>query len=55
MALVPNTLVNQPLQSPKMMQGGSSATPDDLRKCFDTFTNERCKGKDVTKLRFVIE
>ena len=26
-----------------------------LRKRFDTFMNERCKGKDATKLRFVIE
>jgi hypothetical protein len=38
-----------------LLQGGSPATPDDLRKRFDTFMNERCKGKDSTKLRFVIE
>ena len=38
-----------------LLQGGSPATPDDLRKRFDTFMNERCKGKDATKLRFVIE
>ena len=38
-----------------LLHGGSPATPDDLRKRFDTFINERCKGKDSTKLRFVIE
>lgn len=38
-----------------MLVYGSPATPDDLRKRFDTFMNERCKGKDATKLRFVIE
>ena len=38
-----------------LLHGGSPATPDDLRKRFDTFMNERCKGKDATKLRFVIE
>jgi hypothetical protein len=38
-----------------LLQGGSPATPDDLRKRFDTFMNERCKGKDATKLRFVVE
>jgi len=38
-----------------LLQGGSPATPDDLRKRFDTFMNGRCKGKDATKLRFVIE
>lgn len=38
-----------------LLQGGSPATPDDLRKRFDTFMNERCRGKDATKLRFVIE
>lgn len=35
--------------------GRLSAKPDNLRKRFDTFMNERCKGKDATKLRFVIE
>ncbi len=38
-----------------LLHGGSPATPDDLRKRFDTFINERCKGKDSTKLRFVVE
>jgi hypothetical protein len=38
-----------------LLQGGSPATPEDLRKRFETFMNERCKGKDVTKLRFVVE
>ena len=38
-----------------LLQGGSPATPDDLRKRFDTFLNDRCKGKDASKLRFVVE
>lgn len=38
-----------------LLQGGSPATPDDLRKRFDSFMTERCRGKDATKLRFVIE
>ncbi len=38
-----------------LLAGGSPATPDELRKRFDTFMNERCKGKDASKLRFVIE
>ena len=38
-----------------LLQGGSPATPDDLRKRFDTFMNERCKGKDASKLRFVVD
>ena len=31
------------------------ATPGDLRKRFETFLNDRCKGKDASKLRFVVE
>ncbi|WP_295405967.1 DUF6079 family protein [uncultured Thiocystis sp.] len=38
-----------------LLAGGSPATPDELRKRFDAFMNERCKGKDATKLRVVIE
>lgn len=38
-----------------LLQGGSPATPDELRKRFDTLISERAKGKDATKLRFVIE
>lgn len=38
-----------------LLQGGSPATPDDLRKRFEFFLNDRCKGKDATKLRFVVE
>ena len=38
-----------------LLLGGSPATPDDLRKRFDAFVGERCKGKDSTKLRFVID
>ena len=28
---------------------------DDLRRRFEAFLGERCKGKDVSKLRFVVE
>ncbi|MDU0365110.1 DUF6079 family protein [Rhizobium sp. 25PS6] len=38
-----------------LLEGGSPATPDDLRKRFERFLNDRSKGKDVTKLRFVVE
>jgi hypothetical protein len=38
-----------------LLTGGSPATPDDLRRRFESFMNERCKGKDAGKLRFVIE
>lgn len=38
-----------------LLHGGSPATPDDLRKRFEAFLNDRCKGKDLAKLRFVVE
>lgn len=38
-----------------LLQGGSPATPEDLRKRFESFLTDRCKGKDTTKLRFVVE
>jgi len=38
-----------------LLQGGSPTTPEDLRKRFESFLNDRCKGKDTTKLRFVVE
>jgi hypothetical protein len=38
-----------------LLQGGAPATPEDLRKRFESFLNDRCKGKDTTKLRFVVE
>jgi hypothetical protein len=38
-----------------LLQGGSPATPDDLRKRFETLLKDRCKGKDASKLRFVVE
>ncbi len=38
-----------------LLQGGSPASPDDLRKRFEKFLNDRCKGKDTSKLRFVVE
>ena len=38
-----------------LLLGGSPATPEDLRERFELFLNERCKGKDASKLRFVVE
>lgn len=38
-----------------LLQGGSPASPDELRKRFENLLNDRCKGKDTTKLRFVVE
>ena len=38
-----------------LLLGGSPATPEDLRKRFETFLSDRCKGKDTSKLRFVVE
>ena len=38
-----------------LLQGGSPATPEDLRKRFEAFLTDRCKGKDASKLRFVVE
>jgi len=38
-----------------LLKGGSPATPEDLRKRFEAFLDDRCKGKDTTKLRFVVE
>jgi hypothetical protein len=38
-----------------LLAGGSPATPDDLRKRFEAFINERSRGKDASKLRFVVE
>ncbi|MBY6083622.1 DUF6079 family protein [Ruegeria arenilitoris] len=38
-----------------LLEGGSPATPEDLSKRFEAFLNDRCKGKDKTKLRFVVE
>ena len=38
-----------------LLLGGSPATPEDLRKRFESFLSDRCKGKDTTKLRFVVD
>lgn len=38
-----------------LLQGGSPGTPDDQRKRIKAFLNERCKGKDLSKLRLVVE
>lgn len=38
-----------------LLQGGSPAKPDELRERFENFVREHCKGKDIGKLRFVVE
>jgi hypothetical protein len=38
-----------------LLLGGSPATLKDVRERFEAFLKDRCKGKDATKLRFVIE
>lgn len=38
-----------------LLQGGSPATQEDLRKRFETFLLDRSKGKDASKLRFVVD
>ncbi len=38
-----------------LLAGGSPATPEDLRRRFESFITERSKGKDASKLRFVVE
>ena len=38
-----------------LLAGGSPANPEELRRRFETLLNERCRGKDSTKLRFVVE
>jgi hypothetical protein len=38
-----------------LLHGGSPATLDELSKRFNTLISERTKGKDASKLRFVIE
>jgi len=38
-----------------LLHGGSPATPEDLRKRFEALLNDRCKGKEASKLRFVVE
>jgi hypothetical protein len=38
-----------------LLAGGSPATPEELRRRFESFLADRCKGKDVSKVRFVVE
>jgi hypothetical protein len=38
-----------------LLKGGSPATPEDLRRRFETFLSDRCRGRDTSKLRFVVE
>jgi hypothetical protein len=38
-----------------LLDGGSPATPDDLLKRFEAFIAERCKGRDRSKVRVVVE
>ena len=38
-----------------LLRGGSPAKPDELRERFESLLREQCKGKDASKLRFVVE
>jgi hypothetical protein len=38
-----------------LLSGGSPVKAEELRKRFDSFVAERCKGKDPNKLRFVVD
>jgi hypothetical protein len=38
-----------------LLSGGSPATPDELKARFDKFIEERARGKEKNKLRFVVE
>jgi len=38
-----------------LLRGGAPAKPEELRERFDSFLREHSKGRDVTKLRFVVE
>ena len=38
-----------------LLASGSPATPEELRRRFESFLSERCKGKDTSKLLLVAE
>ena len=38
-----------------LLRGGSPAKPDELRERFESLLREQSKGKDTSKLRFVVE
>ena len=38
-----------------LLRGGSPAKPEELRERFESFLRDHSKGKDVSKLRFVVE
>jgi hypothetical protein len=38
-----------------LLKGGSPATPDDLLKRFEAFITDRCKGRDRSKVRVVVD
>jgi hypothetical protein len=52
--LVKETVTTDEIRA-ALLAGGSPANPDELRRRFETLLNGRCKGKDATKLRFVVE
>ena len=38
-----------------LLSGGSPATPEELKSRFDKFIEDRARGKEKNKLRFVVE
>jgi len=39
----------------QVLAGGSPTTPEELKARFDKFIAERTRGKDASKLRFIVE
>ncbi len=52
--LEPVTVTSEEIRQ-ALLSGGSPAMRDELRKRFDAYLAERCKGKDAGKLRFLVE
>jgi hypothetical protein len=52
--LVKETVTGDEIRA-ALLAGGSPANPDELRRRFEALLTERCKGKDASKLRFVVE
>ena len=52
--LIPETVKLTDIQA-ALLAGGSPVTPDELKARFDKFIAGRIRGKDASKLRFIVE
>ena len=52
--LIPETVKLADIQA-ALLAGGSPTTPDELKARFDKFIAARIRGKDASKLRFIVE